>query len=103
MRYLLRLSVIAIATYASIASATDYVLVGSDNYKLLQDNDTVTINDHFGEDNNTRIHLLRLRGDNLDIAVNGALQGRTTLIFNRQDIDNLTVSVAEGAYVVAMM
>ena len=44
---------------------------------------------------------MRLRGDNIDIDVSGALQGRTTLIFNRQNIDNLTVTIAEGAYVVA--
>ena len=93
--------VLAIICASYSAYATDYTLTSSSSPTTLSDNDTVTITDHFGADNNTTSNLITSGGDNVAISISGTLQGDDDLFWTNDNTDNLTVTISEGAHVVA--
>ncbi len=93
--------VLAVICTGYSAYATDYTLTSSSSPTTLSDNDTVTITDHFGADNNTTSNLITSGGDNVAISISGTLQGDDNLFLTSDNTDNLTVTISEGAHVVA--
>lgn len=83
------------------ALATDYTLTDNSSAPTLADNDTVTITQHYGADNNTNSDLIEVGANNISISVSGTLQGHDDLIVGTAHVDNLSVTIAAGGEVVA--
>lgn len=95
-------SLFALLLVPSFGFATDYTLDNTSSATNLYDNDTATIDEHFGTDGTTDDKLIKLRGDNLAITVNGTLQGDDEVIFGYGTMDNITITVNSNAVGVAL-
>lgn len=83
------------------AHATDYTLTDNSSAVTLADNDTATITQYFGADNNSDDDLILVTGDNVAISISGTLQGDHDLLKSTANLDNLSVTIAAGGEVVS--